>query len=111
MPLRDVVALLRADVPILLRRWVVTCAVLVPIFAVSGRYTWWDSVWLSTGLLLLAIPLLPLLWLQSFQGRGRELLHRPGRRKVLAYVFGWAVVSFLPTTFLILAVYRITGLM
>jgi hypothetical protein len=110
MTVREIIRLLRQDLPGLVRYWVITVVVVFVGMAVAGFRPWDEALAIGFGFLAMGIPVVPMLWM-SPGWRGFSLLIKPGAWKAIALVFGWAVISFIPAAMLMFLVLKVTGQM
>ena len=108
MTVREIIRLLRQDLPGLVAYWVVIVAVVFVGIAVTGFRPWDEALAIGLGFLTMGIPLVPALWI-SPGWRGFSLLIKPGARKAFALIFGWTVISFIPAVILMFLVLKVTG--
>jgi hypothetical protein len=70
---------------------------------ITGRFEMWEGIGIAVALIPLAIPMLPLMWMNP-SWHGEDFTNRRAGTAVL-----WALVTFVPSLFLSFAALRLFG--
>jgi hypothetical protein len=95
--------LLIRRLPALLAAWALTVSCVGLALVTAGRFKVLEGIGVAVALMPLALPLLPLLWLQP-TWHAEDITMRRAATAVL-----WAIVAFVPSLFLSIAMLRLFG--